>query len=112
LIGYLQTLQAIPELTDKQRRDLEVEIHNLRKELGQDFQFNLPSNLALPTAYEVRRFNQSTGGLSGAGGGYNDNRTISVTVQVATGANPDQIAAAVATVVGEPNRNGTAIKRY
>lgn len=110
LIGYLETLRAIPDLTEKQRRDLEVEIYNLRKQLGQDFQFNLPANLQLPTAYEVRRFDQSTG--AAGVGGYNDNRNISVQVSVATGADPNEIANAVATVVGEPNRIGTAGRRF
>lgn len=110
LVNYLQSLLAIPDLTQNQIRDIEREIHNLRNQMGQDFQFNLPSNLDLPTLYEVRRFNQSS--TDGVPGGYNDNRTISVQVNVATDASPDQIAAAVASAVGDPALNGTAIRKY
>lgn len=110
LITYLQSLLAIPTLVEDQRRDIERQIRGLRDQMGQDFQFNLPTDLSLPTAYEVRRFNQS--GTDAVAGGYNDNRTITVNVSAQTDASPEQIGAVVASVVGDPSRNGTSIRRY
>lgn len=107
-IASLQALLQIPKLTEEQIREINLAIKDLRSELGQDFQFNLPSQLALPTAYEVRRLGQA----GGTGQSYQDNRTITVQVAVATDANPDQIASAVASAVGEPNRLGTYVGRY
>jgi hypothetical protein len=110
LVSYLQSLLAIPDLTEAQIRDLNRQIASLRQEMSQDFQFNLPTNLALPTLYEVRRFNQSSG--DGMAGGYNDNRTITVNVSAQTNADPNQIASAVASVIGDPSRSGTVERRY
>lgn len=107
-IASLQALLQIPKLTEEQIREINLAIKDLRSQLGQDFQFNLPSQLNLPTSYEVRRLGQT----GGTGAGYQDNRNITVQVSVATDANPDQIAAAVASAVGEPNRLGTYAGRY
>lgn len=107
-IGALQSLLTIPNLTEKQIREINLAIKGLREQLGQDFQFNLPTQLGLPTVYEVRRLGQS----GGTGGSYQDNRQINVTVEVATNASPQDIATAVAQVVGEPNRTGIAPRRY
>lgn len=108
LINYLQSLLAIPDLTQDQIRDIQREIYGLRQQLGQDFQFNLPSNLSLPTLYEVRRLDQS----AGIGAGYNDNRTINLTINASTTASADDIANAVVDVMGDPTRSGTAVRRF
>ncbi len=107
-VGALQSLLTIPNLTETQIREINLEILRLRQSLGADFQYNLPTQLGLPTVYEVRRLGQS----GGTGAGYQDNRVIDVTVNVATDASADDIANAVATVVGEPNRTGTIAKRF
>lgn len=108
-IAALQSLAAIPGLAEKQVREIQLEIKRMKDALGSNMQFNLPTNLALPTAYEVRRYSQS--GASPAGG-YNDNRNITVSVQVATDASPEAIASAVTAAVGDPTRNGTIPKKY
>lgn len=107
-IGALQALLTIPKLTEEQIREINLTIKGLRDQLGADFQFNLPTQLGLPTVYEVRRLGQS----GGAGAGYNDNRQITVTVYAETNASPDEIAAQVANVVGQPNRSGTLPRRF
>lgn len=105
LISYLQSLLQIPELTQDQIRDINLEIHRLREQLGQDFQFNLPTQLGLPTLYEVNRFGQGAAP-------YTDARQISVTVWAQSNATPEDIAAAVVDVVGDPSRTGTYARRY
>lgn len=108
-IGMLQSLLAIPTNTLAQQRAIQRQIESLKGELGQDFQFNLPSILGLPTLYEARRLSQGAGmGL----GGYQDNRQISIQVFANTNADPNQIAAAVADVMGPPQTFGVSGRRY
>lgn len=104
----LQALLQIPNLTEEQIRELNLEIQRLRNDLGADFRYNLPTQLALPTTYEVRRL----GDTGGSGAGYQDNRQIIVTVNAETNADPDQIATAVVNAVGQPNRYGAGTRRY
>ena len=95
-------------MTEEQVREINLAVKGLRDQLGADFQFNLPTQLGLPTVYEVRRLGQS----GGTGSSYQDHRQISVTVYAETGASAEDIGAAVATAVGEPSRTGTITKRY
>lgn len=104
--AYKMLLQ-IPTNTEEQNREIQLAIKGLQDQLSSDFQFNLPTTLGLPTAYEVRRTGQS----EQMGIGYNDNRIITVTVNGAN-ADPQAIAAAVGEVVGQPNRYGTRMGRY
>ncbi len=60
-------------LTEQQTRDLILKIQGLKKSLSQDLQFDLPTDLRLPTLYEARRLSQS-------GGSYQDNRTVTITL--------------------------------
>lgn len=106
-IESYQALLTIPTNTEEQNRELQLIIKRLQGELQQDFQFNLPTFLGLPTLYEARRVDQGGGGSA-----YNDNRVITVTVQASTNADPNAIAATVASVVGEPNRTGAIPRRY
>lgn len=111
-IASLQALLAIPEINEKQFQAITLEIKRLRDAAGQDFQFNLPTQLGLPTVYEVRRLNQSGAGGQVGASGYNDNRQITVNVTANTNADPNQIATAVADAVGDPKRYGTVDRRY
>ena len=106
-IQQLQALLQIPKLTQEQIDNLLLKIKSLQDGLSADFRFNLPTNIQLPTAYEARRLNQTA-----TGSGYNDNRVITVTVNAETNADPQAIATAVLSAVGEPNRTGTVSKRY
>lgn len=105
-IESYQQLLTIPTNTEEQNRELQLIIKRLQGELQQDFQYNLPTSLGLPTLYEVRRAGQDTTG------GYNDNRVITVTVNANTSASAADIAATVASVVGDPTRNGSVPRRY
>ena len=63
----------------------------LKDDIGSDLQHNLPTSLALPTLYEVRRLNQMQGSSAstamGGGIGYQDNRTQDIVVYVSNGRN-------------------------
>ncbi len=106
-IAQLQALLTIPKLTKEQTDAILLKIKSLKDELGGDFKFNLPTGIALPTAYEVSRLSQTPDGS-----GYNDNRVQTVNVYAETNATPEAIATAVVDAVGQPNRTGTVPKKY
>jgi hypothetical protein len=79
---------------------LALKIHQLEQQAGQDLQFNLPTNLGLPTLYEARRVTQSTA----AGIGYQDNRNVNLLVQVNGAQDPmtvtNQVVSALQSAMG------------
>lgn len=86
-MGEITTQQAIESLRlilnrtkmgTEEYRSLAMKIYQLEQQAGQDLQFNLPSQLSLPTLYESRRMTQGTA----AGIGYQDNRNVQLVVQV------------------------------
>lgn len=112
-IAMLQSIKSIPELNQKQIDEIDIEIAQLREQLGADFKLNLPNKLHLPTLYEVRRLAQ------GGAGAYDRNVqggstivTNNITINAATNASPQLIANAVTDAIGDPRRNGTYAKRY
>lgn len=108
-LAGLQALLTIPDLTTQEIRDITLAIKQMKDQLGADFQYNLPTSLGLPTVYEVRRLGENP---QGGSGGYIDSRTINVVVNANTNADPDQIANAVANVVGDSRRSGTYSRRF
>lgn len=113
-IKYLQGLQATLAPGSKQFKDLERTLYNLKNDIGSDLKNNLPTTLALPTLYEVRRLNQS------GPQGYQDSRTQASIVTTnnnqtitinAQGANAEQVAVEVGKVLGL-GRNGTTPGRF
>lgn len=106
-IQYLLQLKQIPDLTKKQLQDLDRQIKQLRDELGSDFQFNLPTNIALPTLYEVRRANQTPGGA----GAYQDNRNYNIVLYVNNGMDEAAAQQFLSDTLGT-NRLSTGIRRY
>lgn len=81
---------------------LAQKIHGLENQAG-DLQFNLPTQLGLPTLYESRRLNQGTQ----AGIGYQDNRTVTVAINVNGAQDPaataQQVMAAFQSASGSAN---------
>lgn len=106
-IEMLRAMMSIPTNTEEMNRNLERRIKQLQSELSQDFQFNLPSELQLPTLYEVRRLAQTAQGQS-----YQDNRQITVNFQANNVADAQAIAQGIADQFGAPSRFGTTPKRY
>jgi hypothetical protein len=96
-IAQLEALMSIAN--PKEQQDLMRRIKQLRDQAGQDLQFNIPSEIKLPTLYEVRRYQQTP-----AGSGYNDNRTVSLVMHVNNGM--DQAAATqwLTSVIGRAPR--------
>lgn len=83
-VNYLEGLKSTLIPGTKQFKDLELTIKQLKDDIGGDLQANLPTSLALPTLYEVRRFSPSNiaaNGLS-AGIGYQDNRQVSIAIAI------------------------------
>lgn len=93
-IRQLEALLLVPNITKQQTQQLLLKIKGLRDELGQDYQFNLPSFLGLPTAYTARRVDQTSGG-------YTDQRQITVQVYPEPGMDVAALANATANAVGD-----------
>lgn len=100
------------QLTKDQRRQLERQLKSLQDDVRSDLQFNLPSNLDLPTLYETRRFNQ-TGGMIGStsfGGGGIDQRQITINISATDTAVARQVAEILESEVsGSPTYTTTRV---
>jgi hypothetical protein len=114
-IKYLESLQSTLAPGSKQFKDLALTIKQLKDGISSDLQANLPTSLRLPTLYEVRRFDQ-TGASSGgatAGIGYQDNRQVSIQIEVN---NADQDTQGIVLQTIEEalgtGRNGYGSRRY
>jgi TP901 family phage tail tape measure protein len=110
-IAQLQALLQIPKLTTEQTNEILLKIKQLQNDLGRDLQFNLPSEIRVPTAYEVRRI-AGAGATPNGPNSYQDNRQIDVRVYAQTGASPSEIGTAVADAIGPTRVNGTYPRRY
>ena len=105
-IQYLEGLKSALIPGTKQFKSLELEIKRLKDDISGNLQMNIPTAIKLPTLYEVRRLDQSTGGAgvqTGARGGYQDNRNIQVVVNVNNGMSPTEIINTISKATG----NGT-----
>lgn len=100
-------LLKIPESDKDARREIERKIKALRDEISADVAFNIPGEIRLPTLYEVRRLDQSTGG---SGGSYQDNRVV--TVNVYDGTNAARVVQVVTDALDAPPRVGSAPRNY
>lgn len=103
-IAQFEALLQIPNLTQEQTRDILRTIKQLRDQLSQDLQFNLPTDLRLPTLYEARRLNQGAGG-------YQDNRQVQVTMYINNGMDQRQAEQMLNNALGS-NRYGFTSRRY
>jgi hypothetical protein len=92
-------------LTEKERRNLLLKLKGLRDSLGQDFQFNLPSDIRLPTLYEARRLNQSPGG-------YQDNRNVNITVTANNTVDAQGALDVIVDTLSGPSRFGSRPRTY
>lgn len=101
-----QALLAIPTLTDKERKDIQLYIKQLRDAAGQDYQFNLPTELGLPTLYTARRLNQFG---DNAGQQFNDNRVITISV---SGVDSSLVVSSIVDELNKPSRFGLSPRIY
>lgn len=107
-IAQLEALLRIPGITQEQTNALLLKIHQLRKDVSKDVQFDIPSDIKLPTLYEVRRANQ----MASVGAGYQDNRNISIAVTANNAGELQQIATTFADAFSGPPRYGTLPRKY
>lgn len=110
-LAFLVTLEKDPTLTKKQREDLEREIYSLRNKLGADFQFNLPTQLGLPTLYEARRSTQGNNFSASTGAGA-DNRQITINFQVNNSADYQTAYNDLLSAIQGPSRYGARPRSY
>lgn len=111
-INYLTALQNTLSPASDEFKELEVTLKRLKEGISGDLQANLPTSLALPTLYEVRRLNQSDPGTLGSSGiGYQDNRVVSITINDVTPDVKDQVVDVLYEALGT-GRNGYGTRRY
>jgi len=101
-------LQAHQDLTEQQKQQLLLQIHQIQAQAGQNAGFDIPTNIRLPTLYEVRRLSQS----EQAGYGYNDNRTIQVQYNVYSAQDHAQALADLESVMADSPRTGVDPRSY
>ena len=115
-VAYLKALQSTLDPSTKQFKELEKTLYSLKQGISGDLQANLPTTLALPNLYEVRRLNQS------GPQGYQDQRTQASIVNTtnnnqtitinANGADAKQVAQIVADTLGVGRNATTVPSRY
>lgn len=113
-IHMLQELLKTAKTTE-QRRTILRQIKQLEDALSQDLQFNIPSEIKLPTLYEVRRLNQT--GRDNPGGAYQDNRqvdnrTVNITLNASNAKDAEKATDRIIKELNAPSRNGVYAKRY
>lgn len=107
-IAYYEALRQIPGLNKKQLEEITLKIHQLRKELSQDLQFNIPTEIDIPKLYEVRRATQ----MAAVGAGYQDNRTVAVQYNVLSPLDHQRALQDLVGVMTDAPRVGTQPRTY
>lgn len=102
-IADLEALAAV-EQNEERRRSLLLKIQQLKEQLSQDLQFNLPRILGLPTLYEATRTSQG----AAQGIGYQDNRQINVTINGADANVQQQLV----DILNRPPRSGNYVPAF
>lgn len=114
-INYLEGLKSTLIPGTKQFKDLELQIKRLKDDISGDLQANLPTSLALPTLYEVRRFDQtptSVGGPSaGTAIGYQDNRQMDIKITIGQNMSEGEIVDVLGKALGT-GTSGYSPRRY
>ena len=112
-INYLEGLKSTLIPGTAQFRDLELAIKRLKDDVSGDLQSNLPTSLALPTLYEVRRLagTNPNENVRGTSVGYQDNRQMDVKVYIDGNMSEDQVVSALSKAVGLGN-NGQSVRLY
>lgn len=88
----------------QQQEQIRLKIYDLQQQLTQDLQFNLPSDIRLPTLYEARRFNES-------GGNY-DNRTITINLNSNSKIDEGKALKVITDAINSPPRYGIRPRTY
>lgn len=113
-INYLEGLKSTLIPGTAQFRDLELAIKRLKDDVSGDLQANLPTSLALPTLYEVRRLNQTPGTANAPAGtsiGYQDNRQVDVQITIGQNMSEGEIVDVLGKALGV-GTSGSSPRRY
>lgn len=112
-IAAYQQLLEIPNLTKQQIQEIQLTIKQLKDQLGQDAQFNIPTELDLPTVYEVNRVAQSSGDYQSSRSGYGaattniiDQRVINIDINATNAIEGAQALRVVTDALTAPARTG------
>lgn len=108
-IAQLTALLASPDVqkNEDRVRDIRRAIKGLQDQTSADLAFNI-GELRIPTLYEVRRL----GATATAGTGYNDNRQVSIEINVNNQGDLDHAVEVFSAAVNAPSRYGTAPRVY
>ncbi len=107
----IASYEALLPLASKNKDDYQallLKIRALRKEGDAQTAFNIPSEIKLPTLYEVRRANQS----AAAGQSYQDARVITINFTANNTADAEGIANQIVDQFSGPSRFGALPRRY
>lgn len=107
-IAQYRTLLAsadVINLGKQTQQDLQQKIYDLKHSLESDLQFNLPTDIQLPTLYEAKRINQDPNS-------YQDNRTITITLTANDKLSARQATDTMIAEVNKPPRSGPRAKTY
>jgi TP901 family phage tail tape measure protein len=107
-IAQLEALLQVPGITQEQTRNLLLKIRQLRADASADVAFNIPSEIRLPTLYEVRRANQT----AAMGQSYQDARVITINFTANNTADAQGIANEIVDRFSGPSRFGALPRRY
>jgi len=112
-IEELSALLKLPGLTQKEIQDLQLKIKQMKDQLGADYQFNLPSDIDLPTLYEARRTVDSGGNYQASRSGYGtataqtvDNRQYNINIVANNSVDAQQALKTITDAVQAPPRTG------
>lgn len=113
-VAQLTALEQTAEILYAQHKislatveELQKKIFDLKQSLQANLQFNLPTDLKLPTLYEAKRVDQS-GGLSH----YSDNRTITITLNANSKVDANAAVNQIIDAVNAPPRVGIRPHTY
>ncbi len=112
-ISRLKILDQNQKLTKQEHQQLQQQIYDLEHQAQQDLQFNLPSDIKLPTLYEARRFNESGGGAGGSN--YQDNRKIDIRISTNAkldGKDVEVLVSGITDAISAPPRYGNRARTY
>lgn len=109
-IAQFEALLQIPNLTKEQTDQILLKIKQLKGELNNDLQWDVPSEIKLPTIYQVKRLIEAQNTPTGPST-YQDNRSYSLFQGAVIGSDVDMQSAvnAISDLIGAPPRNGQRI---
>lgn len=108
-IAQFTALMQIPGLTAQETQDILLKIKQLQGQLNQDLQFDIPTDIKLPTEYQVRRLIEGSRTTTQGASAYTDNRTFQFDMTINNGGDLNNAVNTIMDAVGAPPRNGSSV---